>query len=55
MDSFKAEGINTVRDLKSIDFSDDLLDTLEVMIPGHRKRLNWAGNILYIDGFCKAQ
>lgn len=44
LERFRAEGINTVRDLKSREFTDELLDSLEIMIPGHRKRVKWSGN-----------
>lgn len=41
---FKEKGINTVRDLKHREFNDDLLDSLQITIPGHRKRIKWSGN-----------
>ena len=45
LNEFKREGILTVKDLQTRSITDDLLDALEVMIPGHRKRLKCAGNI----------
>ena len=44
VDHFKTVGIKTVRDLKNRTITDDLLDCLEVMVPGDRKRVKWAGN-----------
>jgi len=44
LERFRTEGINTIRDLKSREFTDELLDSLEIMIPGHRKRVKWSGN-----------
>lgn len=43
MERLRAEGIITIRDVKSIEWSDELLDSLEIMIPGHRKRVKSAG------------
>lgn len=40
---FKRLGINTLEDLKQLEMCDDMMDQLEVMIPGHRKRLVMAG------------
>lgn len=44
IEGFRAEQINTIRDLKQREINEDLLDSLEIMIPGHRKRVKWAGN-----------
>ena len=44
LERFRAEGINTIQDLKNREFTDELLDTLEIMVPGHRKRVKWSGN-----------
>lgn len=44
LDKFREEGINTIRELKSRELTDELLDCLEIMIPGHRKRVKWSGN-----------
>ena len=46
---FKREGIHTVKDLTAHEISDDLLDALEVMIPGHRKRIKTAGKCLHVN------
>lgn len=46
---FKREGIHTVKDLRAHEISDDLLDELEVMIPGHRKRIKTAGKCLHVN------
>ena len=46
---FKREGIHTVKDLRAHEISDDLLDALEVMIPGHRKRIKTAGKCLHVN------
>lgn len=46
LERFRAEGINTVRDLKTREWNDDLLDSLEIMIPGHRKRVKCAATFL---------
>lgn len=43
MERLRAEGIITIRDVKSREWSDELLDSLEIMIPGHRKRVKSAG------------
>ena len=44
LERFREEGINTIRDLKGRELNDELLDSLEIMIPGHRKRVKWSGN-----------
>jgi hypothetical protein len=43
VEHFRRLGINTLYDLKKQTMCDDLMDELEVMIPGHRKRLSVAG------------
>ena len=40
---FRRLEINTLHDLKKQPMCDDLMNELEVMIPGHRKRLSMAG------------
>lgn len=45
LETFRAEGINTVRDLKCRELTDELLDSLEIMIPGHRKRVKCSGKL----------
>ena len=49
INEFKREGIHTVKDLRAHEISDDLLDALEVMIPGHRKRIKTAGKCLHVN------
>ena len=49
INEFKREGIHTVKDLRAYEISDDLLDALEVMIPGHRKRIKTAGKCLHVN------
>ncbi|CAH3028233.1 unnamed protein product [Porites evermanni] len=46
INEFKREGIHSVKDLRAHEISDDLLDALEVMIPGHRKRIKTAVSFL---------
>ncbi|KAJ7385025.1 hypothetical protein OS493_018718 [Desmophyllum pertusum] len=46
IEGFRAEQINTIRDLKQREINEDLLDSLEIMIPGHRKRVKWAATFL---------
>lgn len=49
LNEFKREGIHTVKDLRANEISDDLLDALEIMIPGHRKRIKSAGKSLHVN------
>lgn len=49
LNEFKREGIHTVKDLRAHEISDDLLDALEVMIPGHRKRIKTGGKCLHVN------
>lgn len=46
LERLRAEGITTIRDVKSREWSDELLDSLEIMIPGHRKRVTSAATFL---------
>lgn len=46
LERFRAEGINTIQDLKNREFTDELLDSLEIMVPGHRKRVKWSATFL---------
>lgn len=46
MERLRAEGIITIRDVKSREWNDELLDSLEIMIPGHRKRVKSAATFL---------
>ncbi|XP_078367996.1 uncharacterized protein LOC144651840 [Oculina patagonica] len=46
LDRFRAEGIKNVRDLKNVEFTEELLNSLEIMIPGHRKRVKWSATFL---------
>jgi hypothetical protein len=40
---FKRLEINTLAELKERAMCDDMMDELEIMVPGHRKRLTVAG------------
>lgn len=53
LNEFKREGILTVKDLQTRSITDDLLDALEVMIPGHRKRLKCA--VSFLKGYNSPQ
>ena len=45
---FKRLGIKTLEDLKRSEMCDDMMNELEVMIPGHRKRLVMAGRKRFV-------